>query len=257
MPFNFTNHSKYICNHMSFHQLSCVEMLFIHHHHQHDPFSSSCWVHSVIDFRSQRPYLSPTPYHLCYVCVFMPPSVKPSWEHCKRANTLYSLCHYCHYILTIARGPTLCTHFANLRLAPNHQRQLLTVISYLIPISIKTNYISIFWPLLHILMGFPTIWPALILSVRETFEVKTVSVVISKAPISDQLWLTRVDIGTVNFLPQTNFGLRSFPLKATFLSKLVPRLTRCPQKKLAPDFKDSFVTIKRKICRKSWLDYLQ
>ena len=113
----------------------------------------------------------------------------------------------CHQVSnhrgSIARGPTLYAHFANLRLAPNHQRQLLTVISYLIPISIKTNYISIFWPLLHILMGFPTIWPALILSVWETFEVKTVSVVISKAPISDQLWLTFVDIGTVNFLPQT------------------------------------------------------
>ena len=138
----------------------------------------------------------------------------------------------CHQVSnhrgSITRGPTLCTHFANLRLAPNHQRQLLTVISYLIPISIKTNYISIFWPLLHILMGFPTIWPALNLSVGTAFEVKTVSVVISKAPISDQLWLTRVDIGTVNFLPKTNFGLRSFPLKATFLSKLVPYLTRSP-----------------------------
>ena len=166
----------------------------------------------------------------CYVCVFMPPSVKPSWEHCQR--------------------PTLCTHFANLRLAPNHQRQLLTVISYLIPISIKTNYISIFWPLLHILMGFPTIWPALILSVGETFEVKTVSVVISKAPISDQLWLTRVDIGTVNFLPKTSFGLRSFPQKATFLFKLVPHLTWSPQKKLAPDFKDSFVPSRLTLCWK-------
>ena len=162
---------------------------------------------------------------------------------------------------SIARGPTLCTHFANLRLAPNHQRQLLTVISYLIPISIKTNYISIFWPLLHILMGFPTIWPALILSVGETFEVKTVSVVISKAPISDQLWLTRVDIGTVNFLPKTSFGLRSFPLKATFLSKWVPHLTWSPQKKLAPDFKDSFVPSRLTLCwkyaslRKMFLSY--
>ena len=162
----------------------------------HSNLPTLLWRHVV--------YASPPPARSLFLLMLRPFSYRFSVSVALFFTCVMFVC-LCHQVSnhrgSIAGGKTLYTHFANLRLAPNHQRQLLTVISYLIPISIKTNYISIFWPLLHILMGFPTIWRALILSVEETFEVKTVSVVISKAPISDPLWLTRVDIGTINFFP--------------------------------------------------------
>ena len=58
---NLEGHCLLITRNTPFHQFSYVNMLFNHYLHQHDPFSFSCWGHSVIDFQSQLLFLSPAP----------------------------------------------------------------------------------------------------------------------------------------------------------------------------------------------------